>query len=265
MGVMSLTILQALVLGMVQGLTEFLPVSSSGHLVIFQHLFGLQGGVLSFDVLLHIGTLGAVFVAFWEDILAILKKPFSKLTYLIIVGCIPAGLMGFFLQPMFEKAFESLLVVGIGLLITGLVLKGSELVAEKSLNMKEVRETSYMDALFIGLLQGIAIVPGISRSGSTIAGGLLAGLDRTFAARYSFLVSIPVILGAGLVQLKDLSPSEFTGMSIIPYIVGPLTAAIFGFFAIKIVMKLVSNGRLSIFSYYCWIVGAATIGAYFYF
>jgi len=265
MEVINLTILQALVLGMVQGLTEFLPVSSSGHLVILQHLFGLQKGVLSFDVLLHIGTLGAVFVAFWKDIFAILKQPFSKLTYLIIVGCIPAGLMGFFLQPMFEKAFESLLVVGIGLLITGLVLKGSELVAEKSLNMKEIRETSYMDALFIGLLQGIAIVPGISRSGSTIAGGLLAGLDRTFAARYSFLVSIPVILGAGLVQLKDLSPSEFTGMSIIPYIVGPLTATIFGFFAIKIVMKLVSNGRLSIFSYYCWIVGTATIGAYFYF
>ncbi|MDD3365583.1 MAG: undecaprenyl-diphosphate phosphatase [Syntrophomonas sp.] len=262
---MSLTILQAMVLGMVQGLAEFLPVSSSGHLVIFQHLFGLQEGALSFDVMLHIGTLVAVFVAFWEDIFNVLRKPFSKLTYLIIVGCIPAGLMGFFLQPYFEKAFESLLVVGIGLLITGLVLKGSEMVAEKSLNMKEIRETSYLDVLFIGLLQGIAIVPGISRSGSTIAGGLLAGLDRTFAARYSFLVSIPVILGAGLVQLKDLSPSELTGISLIPYIVGPLTAAIFGFFAIKIVMKLVSNGRLSIFSYYCWIVGAATIGAYFYF
>jgi undecaprenyl-diphosphatase len=262
---MRLTILQALILGAVQGLTEFLPVSSSGHLVIFQHLFGVQEGALAFDVLLHIGTLVAVFVAFWKDIYNILRKPFSKLTYLIIVGCIPAGLMGFFLQPIFEKAFESLLVVGIGLLITGLVLKGSEYVADKSLNMKEIRETSYLDALFIGLLQGLAIIPGISRSGSTIAGGLLAGLDRTFAARYSFLVAIPVILGAGLVQLKDFSINEVTTTSIIPYIVGPLTAAILGFFAIKIVMKLVSNGRLSIFSYYCWIVGTAVIGAHFYF
>lgn len=258
-----MTILQALFLGMVQGLTEFLPVSSSGHLVIFQHIFGIEGESLAFDVLVHLGTLVAVFVAFWDDIAAILRKPFSKMTYLIIVGCIPAGLMGYFLQPLFVKAFESLLVVGIGLLITGGVLKVSEAIAEKSLNMKEVRETSYWDVLFIGLLQGIAIIPGISRSGSTIAGGLLAGLDRTFAARYSFLVAIPVIMGAGLVELKDFSATAVTG-SLAPYIIGPVTAAVFGYLAIKIVMKLVRNGRLSIFSYYCWIVGAATIGAYFY-
>lgn len=261
-----MTIIQAIFLGMVQGLTEFIPVSSSGHLVIFQHIFGVQGSPLTFDVLVHIGTLAAVFVAFWNDIAAILKKPFSKLTYLIIVGCIPAGLMGFFLQPIFEKAFESLLVVGIGLLITGGVLKLSEMVTHNSLNMKEVRETTYLDVLFIGLLQGIAIVPGISRSGSTIAGGLLAGLDRDFAARYSFLVAIPVIMGAGLVQLKDFSFSAIAITdSIVPYIVGPLTAALFGYLAIKIVMNLVRDGRLSIFSYYCWVVGALTIGAYFYF
>lgn len=261
-----MTILQAIILGMVQGLTEFIPVSSTGHLVIFQHIFGIQGNPLTFDILVHLGTLLAVFVAFWRDIAAILKKPFSKITYLIIVGCIPAGLMGYFLQPIFEKAFESLLVVGIGLLITGGILKLSEMFTYNSLNMKEVRETTYLDVLFIGLLQGIAIVPGISRSGSTIAGGLLAGLDRTFAARYSFLVAIPVILGAGLVQLKDFSLSSLavTG-SIIPYIIGSLAAAIFGLLAIKIVMNLVRNGRLSIFSYYCWIVGALTIGAYFYF
>jgi undecaprenyl-diphosphatase len=263
MEAVKLTIIQALVLGMVQGLTEFLPVSSSGHLVIFQHLFGIKGSPLTFDVLVHLGTLLAVFVAFWDDIAAIFKKPFSRLTYLIIVGCIPAGLMGFFLKPLFARAFESLLVVGIGLLITGVVLKVSEIVSDNSLVMKEVRETGYLDVLFIGLLQGIAIVPGISRSGSTIAGGLLAGLDRTFAARYSFLLSIPVILGAALVQLKDFTPDTVTG-SMVPYIVGPLTAAVFGYFAIKIVLKLVENGRLSIFSYYCWIVGALTIGGYFF-
>lgn len=259
-----MTILQALFLGILQGLTEFLPVSSSGHLVIFQHIFGISEGVLAFDVLLHIGTLIAVFVAFWDDILSIIKQPLSRLTYLIIVGCIPAGLMGYFLQPLFEKAFESLLVVGIGLLITGLVLKVSETVADNSLSMKEVKETTYWNVLFIGLLQGIAIVPGISRSGSTIAGGLLAGLDRTFAARYSFLVAIPVILGAALVQIKDLASGGLTG-GIAPYIIGPLMAAIFGFMAIKIVMKLVRNGRLSIFSYYCWTVGALTIVASFFY
>lgn len=258
-----MTIIHAVFLGMLQGLTEFLPVSSSGHLVIFQHVFGISEGALTFDVLLHMGTLLAVFAAFWDDIYAILRRPFSRLTYLIIVGCIPAGLMGFFLQPYFEKAFESLLVVGIGLLITGWALKFSERAADNSLSIKEVAETSYWDVLFIGLLQGIAIIPGISRSGSTIAGGLLAGLDRTFAARYSFLVAIPVILGAGLVQLKDL-PAEGLSGSIIPYIVGPLTAAGFGFLAIKIVMRLVRNGRLSVFSYYCWGVGTLTILAYFF-
>jgi undecaprenyl-diphosphatase len=253
---------EALILGIVQGLTEFIPVSSSGHLVIFQHLFGIQGSPLTFDILVHIGTLTAVFVAFWDDILAILRNPLGKLTRLIVVGCIPAGLMGYFLQPYFEKAFESLLVVGIGLLITGAVLKLSENIAERSLNMKEIRETSYGDVLFIGLLQGIAIVPGISRSGSTIAGGLLAGLDRTFAARYSFLVAIPVILGAGLVQLKDLPGNGVTG-SWIPYLVGFAAAAVFGYLAIQVVMKLVRNGRLSIFSYYCWAVGIVTLAFYF--
>ncbi|MEQ8199831.1 MAG: undecaprenyl-diphosphate phosphatase [Syntrophomonadaceae bacterium] len=257
-----MTVQQALFLGTLQGLTEFLPVSSSGHLVIFQHLFGISEGVLTFDVMVHLGTLLAVFVAFWEDIAAILKRPFSRLTYLILVGCIPAGLMGYFLQPLFEKAFESLLVVGIGLLITGVVLKISEKVADNSLNIKEVEETSYRDVLFIGILQGIAIIPGISRSGSTIAGGLLAGLDRTFAARYSFLVAVPVIIGAGLVQLKDVSTLGLNG-NIAPYIVGPLAAAVFGFIAIKIVMNLVRNGRLAVFSYYCWAVGILTILAYF--
>lgn len=259
-----MTILQALFLGMVQGLTEFIPVSSSGHLVIFQHIMGIKESALTFDVMVHMGTLVAVFAAFWEDILAILKKPFSKLTYLIVVGCIPAALMGYFLQPLFEKAFTSLLVVGLGLLITGTILMVSERIAERSLNMKEIRETGYGDVLFIGLLQGIAIVPGISRSGSTIAGGLLAGLERTWAARYSFLVSIPVILGAGLVKLKDVSANPGNG-SMAPYLVGFVTAALFGYVAIKIVMRLVRDGRLSIFSYYCWGVGTAVIIASFFY
>ncbi len=258
-----MTILQAMFLGMVQGLTEFIPVSSSGHLVIFQHILGIQGSSLTFDVLVHMGTLLAVLVAFWHDIFAILKKPFAKITYLIIVGCIPAFLMGYFVQPLFEK-FENLLVVGIGLLITGMILKFSDMVTHNSLNMKKVQDTTYGDALFIGLLQGIAIVPGISRSGATIAGGLMAGLDRTFAARYSFLLAIPVILGAGLVQMKDFSSMAITG-SVAPYVIGPLTAAIFGYLAIKIVMNMVRNGRIAVFSYYCWIVGVLSIAAYFYF
>lgn len=254
-----MTIVQALVLGAVQGLTEFLPVSSSGHLVIFQHLFNLSEGPLTFDVLVHLGTLVAVFIAFWDDIAGILRRPFSKLTYLIIIGSIPAGVIGFLLAPYFEKAFQSLLVVGVGLIFTGFVLKVSEHLANSKMGLKLADETGYGDALFIGLLQALAIIPGISRSGSTIAAGLIAGLDRDFAARLSFLFSIPVILGAGVFQLKDVAAGGIGSLDILPYIIGFLSAAIFGYFAIKIVMQLVRSGRLSVFSYYVWIVGALVI------
>ncbi len=259
-----MTIWHAIVLGLVQGFTEFLPVSSSGHLVIFQHILGVQENPLTFDVLVHVGTLAAVVAAFWEDIFAIVKKPFSRITYLIVVGCIPAGLIGYYLQPLFEKAFESLLVVGIGLIITGVILKLSDIVAHNALNMKDEIDTTYGNALFIGLMQSIAIIPGISRSGSTIAAGLIAGLDRNFAARYSFLLSIPVILGAALVQIKDVSSLVLTG-GVLPYAAGLLTAAISGFLAIRIVMKVVNNGRIAIFSYYCWLAGALAIAAQLYF
>ncbi|HEX3011555.1 MAG TPA: undecaprenyl-diphosphate phosphatase [Syntrophomonadaceae bacterium] len=259
-----MTIIQAILLGIVQGLTEFLPVSSSGHLVIFQHLLGIKEAPLTFDIFVHWGTLVAVFIAFWKDIAAILKKPFSKLTYLIIVGCIPAGLAGIFLQSYFEKAFESLLVVGLGLIFTGFLLKQSEKVSRQRLGFVDEQQASYWDVIKVGLMQAVAIVPGISRSGSTIAGGLMTGFERSFAARFSFLLSIPVILGAGLVQLKDLAGNGIKAGNLMPYIVGPITAAIFGLIAIKIVMKLVNQGRLSIFSYYCYIVGIIAVAAYFF-
>lgn len=260
-----MSIIQAFILGMVQGLTEFLPVSSSGHLVIFQHLFGMQDAPITFDVLLHLGTLVAVFIAFWGDIAAIIKKPFSRLTFLIVVGCIPAALLGFYLEPLFTAAFESLLVVGIGLLFTGIILKVSDYASEQLPGLKQSNESSYLDVLIIGLLQGLAIVPGISRSGSTIAGGLLRGLERDFAARFSFLLSIPVIIGAAVVQLKDLFYTGLTGTEFVPYAVGITASAGFGYLAIKTVMKLVKKGRLSIFSYYCWIIGLVAIVAYFIF
>lgn len=259
-----MTSLQAIFLGIVQGLTEFLPVSSSGHLVIFQHIFGVEEGPLTFDVLVHLGTLVAVIIAFWDDVVAILRKPFSRMTYLIIIGCIPAALMGFYLEPLFTKAFESLLVVGIGLLITGFILKISDTVSRRTIVFKELEETTTWNALFIGLLQGIAIIPGISRSGSTIAGGLLAGLDREWAARYSFLLSIPVILGAGLVHIKRLVETGIESAMILPYIIGPITACIFGYIAIRVVMTLVKDGRLVYFSYYCWTVGLLTLAYVFF-
>lgn len=260
-----MTVLQAFILGAVQGLTEFLPVSSSGHLVIFQHLFGLADTPLVFDVLMHMGTLMAVFIAFWQDIVEILKKPFRKLTYLIIVGIIPAGLAGYLLAPYFEATFKSLLVVGIGLIFTGVILMVSERYANKYVGLKEEYETSYLDVIFIGLIQALAIIPGISRSGSTISAGLFAGLDRDFAARFSFLLSIPVILGAGIFELKDVITVGIPTANILPYTVGVIASAVFGFFAIKVVLNLVKRGKLSIFSYYCWAVAALCLGGYFWF
>lgn len=246
-----------------QGLTEFLPVSSSGHLVIFQHLLGLENTPLAFDVLVHMGTLLAVFVAFWSDIAALLRKPWSKLTFLIVVGCIPAAAVGILLEPIFEETFKSLLVVGWGLLITGVVLMVSEKWSLAKPGLKEIEETSYWDVLFIGLLQAIAIVPGISRSGSTISAGLLAGMERPFAARYSFLLSIPVIMGAGLLELKDLGTGALGAISSAAIIAGLLSAALFGYIAIKVVLRLVNQGRLSVFSWYVWALGLVTLGLYF--
>ncbi|MDD2509694.1 MAG: undecaprenyl-diphosphatase UppP [Syntrophomonas sp.] len=254
-----MTLFQAIVLGAVQGLTEFLPVSSSGHLVIFQHIFAIEEAPLTFDVLVHLGTLIAVFIAFWDDILGILKKPFCRLTYLLIVGCIPAGLAGFLLAPYFEKAFDSLLVVGIALIFTGILLSLSENLAQRHFGLKQEEETAFSDALFIGILQALAIVPGLSRSGSTIAAGLMAGLDREFAARFSFLLSIPVIIGAGIFELSDVFVTGIPASNILPYTLGPLTAALFGLFAIKVVLGLVRKGKLAYFSYYCWILAVITL------
>lgn len=255
--------IQAIILGLVQGLTEFLPVSSSGHLVIFQHLLGMKEPPLTFDIMVHVGTLAAVFVVFWPDIVSIIKRPFSRLTLLIVVGCIPAGIMGVCLGPYFEQAFESLLVVGVGLLITGFLLVGSERVATKNLGLKDWSNTTIWDALLIGIMQGIAITPGISRSGSTIAGSLLRGLDREYAARFSFLLSIPVILGAAIMEVKDIPLSVFTGGDWVPLLIGPVVAAFSGYLAIKVVLRLLKRGRLSVFAYYCWVVGLITLICYF--
>ncbi len=255
--------LQAFVLGAVQGLTEFLPVSSSGHLVLFQHLFAISEPSLTFDVMVHLGTLLAVFIAFWEDIAAILRKPFSRITYLIVVGIIPAALVGYFLESYIEQAFQSLLVVALGLIFTGFILKYSEYMAKQNLGLKLSEQTSYKDALVIGCIQALAVVPGISRSGSTIAAGLMSGLDREFAARYSFLLSIPVILGAGVLQLKDAAEEGLVMADVINYGIGFAAAAVFGYLAIRFVMNLVKQGKLSVFSYYVWFVGLVTLVLYF--
>lgn len=265
-------IIQAIILGIIQGLTEFLPVSSSAHLVFMTDILGLPQNV-AFDTLLHIGTLVAVVAYFWKDLIQIIssfisslldilrgkfkegleEKPFKKLSWLIIVGTIPAGIMGILLEKQFEALFNSVLYVGFFLIITGLLLWGAERV---KLGNKDVKDISFKNALVIGVAQGIAIAPGISRSGATISAGLFSGLNRELAAKFSFLLSIPAIVGAALVQVKDITTFD---TSTVVLIAGFVSAVIFGYLAIKLLLKIIKERTLMIFAYYCWIVGVAAI------
>ena len=269
---MDITIIQAIILGIVQGLTEFLPVSSSAHLVFMSDILGVQQNV-AFDTLLHLGTLLAVVGYFWKDLVVIISSflsslldifrgrfkegleetPFKKLSWLLLVGTIPAGVMGILFKSEFEALFNSILYVGIFLLITGLLLWGAERVKPGD---KDVKDISFKNAIVIGVAQGIAIAPGISRSGATIAAGLFSGLNRELAARFSFLLSIPAILGAALVQAKDITSFD---VSTSVLIVGFVSAAIFGYLAIKLLLKIIKERSLMIFAYYCWIIGIAAI------
>lgn len=272
-------IIQAIIMGAVQGLTEFLPVSSSAHLVLVPEIIGTQSS-LAFDTLLHVGTLIAVVGYFWKDILAMIKAfisslmdifrgkfkesikedPFKRLTWLVVVGTIPAGLMGVLFKSEFESLFSSITAVSFFLIITGVILWSAEWISdrnlEKEIKGKEIKEVSFTNSLVIGLFQGFAIAPGISRSGSTIAAGLFSGLERKLAARYSFLLSIPAILGAALVQAKDIAGFD-AGLEVM--IAGFLSAAIFSYLAVKFMMGYIQKHSLRIFAYYCWIIGILTL------
>jgi len=251
----------AVILGIVQGLTEFLPVSSSGHLVVMQHyLSGFTGPPLPFDVLLHGGTLVSLVIYFFKDIKEIIASFFKggteerrenrRLGFMIILGSVPAGIVGIAFMDFFEGLFSNIKTVPFMFVVTAALL----LVAEKmSRTEVEERRIGVVDALVIGLVQALAIVPGISRSGSTIALGLILGLKRETAARFSFLLSIPAVLGAFVLNLKNLDSINF------PYIVGVLLAAGVGILAIKLTINAVVVKKLWIFSLYLVILGVTLL------
>lgn len=255
-----MTLFQAVVLGIVQGLTEFLPISSSGHLVLFQKYFGLKESVLTFDVLLHLGTLVAVLAVFWKDIVSMIKRPWQKLTLLIIMATIPTGLLGLGLKDFFEGLFESGRTIGVEFIATGFIIWLADRIRPRN---KGVEDISYFDAVFVGLMQGIAILPAISRSGLTIAGSLFRGINREAAARFSFLVSIPAIAGAAVLDLKDIVNSGLPVAEPLPFIVGPIVAGISGYWAIKYMLRLISTGSMKGFAYYVWALGAVVIALQF--
>lgn len=272
-----MTNLQALIIGIIQGLTEFLPVSSSGHIAIAQRLFNLTNPDLTFAVAMHLATLLAVVVAFWHDIWGMITGFFGGLgalisrrssagriwrqnvgfrtATLIVVGSIPAAIAGFLLKDFIEGLFGSLLAIGVMLLVTGLLLWLADGIHSKG---TPLRQFTSGRAFLVGLAQAAAIAPGLSRSGSTIAAGRLSGLTRDGAARFSFLLSIPTILGAVLADSGDLLTAA-SGAARQPLLIGMAAAALVGYVAIAIVMKTVRAGRLRIFSFYCWAVGVAVI------
>ena len=251
-----MNLIQAILLGIIQGLTEFLPVSSSGHLVLFQRVFGVTEPTLVFDTCLHIGTLVAVFAVYWKDIVSILRKPFQRLTWLLIVGTIPTGIIGVVFKDYFEAAFHSAGALGFKFFITGAIL----LVAERlNSGRKNEKSISYFDAAFVGLAQGLAIFPGISRSGLTLSGSLARGFNREFAAKFSFLLSIPAILGAAALQAKDIVELGSSGESLIPLLAGTAISALAGYLAIKYMIEVLKKGKLRYFSYYVFILGALVL------
>ena len=273
-----MSIMEALVLGLVQGLTEFLPVSSSGHLVLLQKIFGLSQDVLVFDTLIHGATLLAVFAVLWRDIWSILRKPLQPLTGYLVLATLPAVGAALLFRNLIEGAFASGAFLGFGFLITSAFLSVSEFLSrrpEKPQGMpgklenpppgRLAADMTWSDALVIGLLQAAAILPGISRSGSTLAGALGRGFDRDFGARFSFLLSIPAILGALVLQLRDLSGPETAPLAIgLPALaVGSLSAAVVGFFAVKLTLSIVRRRSLLGFALYTGFLGVLVLADQF--
>lgn len=274
----QLSMLKAVILGVVQGATEFLPVSSSGHLVIIQDLLGVQlegGRLLAFDVCLHFGTLLAVLVFFRRDIADIVASVFRsardgdpkqaervrqsrRLGLFVIIGTIPAAIVGTTLNDVFESLVSNSALAACMLLVTGAILWGTRWAPIPS---RDVARTGWVRALLIGCAQALAIVPGISRSGSTIAGGLYLGLHRDLAARFAFLLAIPAIAGATVFKLGDLA--LFSHDMIVATVLGALAAFLVGLACIRWLLRVVSGGRICWFAPYCWLVGLATIIAVF--
>ncbi|MCR5736389.1 MAG: undecaprenyl-diphosphate phosphatase [Eubacterium sp.] len=287
-----MSIFKAILMGIIQGVTEFLPVSSSGHLAIFKKVFHMADVGTSFDVFLHLGTLLAVFIVYWKDIAKLisdgigilvdsfhnlaewiiekrgLREPnyrkvinssYRKFAMLVIVSTIPTGIIGVMGEKLIDDAATSLLVPGICLIVTAVLLYVSDQLEDGD---KTPKKTTYANAGFIGVCQGIATLPGLSRSGTTITAGLLCGLKRDFAVKYSFIMSIPAILGAAVFKIPDMK-NDIAATSPAGYIAGAITAAVVGYICIKTMLVIVRNKQFKYFSIYCAIVGLVAIVAAF--
>ncbi|MBP6962528.1 undecaprenyl-diphosphatase UppP [Candidatus Saccharibacteria bacterium] len=246
-----MSIIEAIVLGLVQGLTEFIPVSSSGHLIIAHELFGTTDSTLVFDVALHIGTLLALMIFFWKDILGLMKNVFAKntqgkLSRIIIVGTIPAGLIGYLFSDWIDDNLRKPITVVITMIIMGLLMLAVEKYSSKK---RTVSSVTMQDGVKIGFAQALALIPGVSRSGATITTGMIQGLKRADSARLSFLMAIPITAGAIAGSLLGAEQGELSGQTNI-FAIGILMALVSGLFAIRFLLRFLSNNSLSVFAYY---------------
>lgn len=271
-----MSLLSSILLGLVQGIAEFLPISSSGHLAIAEHLLNVSGATEIpdfFDVLLHLGTLVAVFVAYWSDIRDMILElisgvrdlarrntpdpipPARRMILLIIVGTLPLFLV-LPVKDLVEGLSNNMYFVAGALLVTGCLLFASDRVRH---GRKTERSATLIDVLIVGVAQAIATCPGISRSGTTITAGCFVGFERKFAVRFSFLLSIPAILGANILSLKDAVEAGIDWASVPVYLVGVAVSAVVGYACIRLLKMIAAKGRFGWFAYYCWFAGAATL------
>jgi undecaprenyl-diphosphatase len=267
-----LTLSQGLILGIVQGFTEFLPVSSSGHLVLVPEFFNIPAPTIGFDILLHLATLVAVLGYFIGDVRNMLVALFApahmergqakfwrRLLLWLVIGSVPAGIAGVAFGGFFEGLFSSTLAVGIFLIVTGCLLYGADLyLAFAAARPRGIPHLNASDSLIVGCFQALAIAPGLSRSGATIAGGTYLGLNREAATRFSFLLSIPAILGATLIKMKDVG-GAFTGASGGALALGALAALVSGVIAVYFLLRYLRNHRLRVFAIYALILGVFVV------
>lgn len=257
-----MSILEAVLLGAVQGITEFLPVSSSGHLVLLQKILGISEPALLFDTTVHGGTLIAVCAVLWKDIWRLLRRPFQRLTSFLVLATVPTVVIALCFKDRIEEAFHSGAYLGFAFLFTTAALLLSETLSRRSGGYSRGEERmNWLDALIIGLCQAAAVLPAVSRSGLTLSGALSRKLERDFAARFSFLLSIPAILGALVLQLLDLREAEAVpveaagGIGPAALIAGAFTAAVVGFFAVRFMLKIVREHSLRGFAVYTAALG----------
>ena len=289
-----MSLLESIIMGIIQGATEFLPVSSSGHLAIFKNMFHVNTDTgIMFDILLHFGTLVAIFIVYWKDIVELIvegftiiglaccnvgrffanlfskeKKPYRKIieteyrkfVMLVILSTLVTMVIALPFESKIENAGNTLLVPGFCLCITSVILFIADRVQKGN---KGPAEATYKNSLFIGLAQGIATLPGISRSGSTITAGLACGFNREFAVKYSFIMSIPTILGACILQIPDLAGASLAGSEILNYVIGMIVAGVVGFLCIKVMLKSVKNNKFKGYSIHCLCAGVISVIYYF--